>query len=108
MNTQKLLFDGYMRTEILLNFKSKLSDIISLCNKFFDLNIDEMINEIKITIEIEDDYCSIKDQLRELSVDLVEYEDYSIATNLLNFLIIQQNRKKCPMQSKNIIMIGTH
>ena len=29
MNIQKLLFGGYMRTEILMNFQSKLSNIIT-------------------------------------------------------------------------------
>ena len=100
MHIQKILFDGYMRTEILMNFKSKLSnimtdDVINLCNKFFVLNIDEMMNKIKISKQIDDD--SIEYQLskfKRLSMDLLENKDYFIATKLLNSLITKENEIK--------------
>ena len=106
MNIQRLLFDGYMRTEILLNFKSELSnimtdDVINLCNKFFVVNIDEMMTNIKISKKIDGD--SIDYQLRKLkklSKDLIKNKHYFIATILLNSLITKENEIKQSYETK--------
>ena len=66
MNIQKMLFDGYMKNEMLMNFQSTISeimtdDVIHLCNKFFVVNIYEMMTKIKVSKEIDED--SIEYQL---------------------------------------------
>ena len=56
MDKQKLLFEGYIRIEILETLSDDLisTDVINICNAFFEAKIEELAKE-HLNILLEDD-----------------------------------------------------
>ena len=100
MHEQQLLFDGFMRTEILNQISNKLSnivatDVINVCHQFFELNIFTLMNEI----QIEDRMASAlgfdyKESaiLEKLATKLYHKNEFFVGYKLLTFLLKQDKK----------------
>ena len=103
MHQQQLLFDGYMRMQILSylsNNASKLmtDDVLTVGNKFYTLHIMALMNKCKHNLQSEDDHLGWLDAeerkndadlyiLRNLCSELFENNEWFITYKVLKMLL---------------------
>ena len=92
MHCQQVLFDGYIRTELLSTIPDELlvaKDVISLCSHFYVLNITKLMEAHVKEDERSNDIVQNgvdADALERLSKDLINNKEYFIAYKILKML----------------------
>ena len=81
MHAQKILFDGYIRIEILnnvsINVKSIMTtDVISVCKKFYTIDIKSNIDQCQKTLLSNAEYAWMKEKEFKQDAELFTLETF--------------------------------
>ena len=102
VNDQRLLFDGYLRMEVLDNLSNEIermvsADVIHLCQTFYILEIKTLMDQHYKSVIEKDDYQWLRnldnqheieqDVLNELHVIFCDNDEFWMACKILKLLI---------------------